>query len=1139
MTPSATITDFPVTSRDGPPRGAGGRVRKRTPISCLNCKKRKVKCDKGRPACSGCVKNNVPHLCVYKDPEWAEKEPSSANPGPVSSESRPSINYDQIVSQQRTEIDQLKRRLAVMSGLSRTKVQSAVLGLESLANQVSVLNKLNPNIAASRDEIEVKFDGFYTILAVSPSLTQGHTYVDVYSWLNIIKLDPQLTSLWYKITQLQKIYHAYKISVASGPKREIQSAFVTNPLAKHAHYITEVDFTYSLGKPSSSPKKCPVVECDFNMDERGTSGDVTPEVRETENGGNGENGGFPEKVHFAAKKIKSFNGRNVTFGERGPFSDTKTINSSKTTDFSPQNTQFPPKNTAFSSQNASFSSQNSPFSFHSPNPISSDLLTDNINVDSANILRRLQKIWASLTRLVRGNEPLSHAQLLFLVDFYFSNSQYETESRSILSFYKNDICGTVKKDKNGLVSLNLDVHGLVLTSLMDDLEMYGLFVVKGIYACMLALLVEESFDILRLNVQLGQNDALSASFCRLFPSEAVYLGLGYKGNNILSLVEEYLASLSSSTIVVAKVGLSLCAVAACIGLLNRQVTLYKHQGSVSDVKPGFTTVFHILLDIMSRKDGKVLEIWKDPSTIGFQDKDRRQVRELRLHITHLWCDFVRLINLVTFDFVLLVKHRELVSAAIQTLHQKIEEVEVGNHHIRYVSGLSGDENAELVVALHVNYLVARVFSTLRRGIVNVNDSKITLLVVQNLISETTAWSNDLALGKLRRSRFFEARCALQYLDFFLNYVALLQAEEDETESVLQLLVPELFRKCVSFVGFLKETAAKPSEMHTQYFLLALTETVSRTMQLVVGLLLRIKNEKLFEKFQDLPESGQIIEATTETIETLVTSQLLDKDKPTKLAKLWNFYVTFVKNSLKMNAINYAKMHANVPGFKKLVLKESGSETPGKTEFARCPISHIISDEPVTEEPPKTVLMGKSHGLKCPIDHKSLVSGGSKCPIDHKSLVSGGSFDHQAMISKSSGSKCPVDLKAMGSSKKSKCPIDHSLLTKPTPLPLPQPEKKRKCPFDHESLRKGVKGFSESHVRGKPLVSESPKDDSPAVPDLEAVMKSVPGGLSEAELPDSKETVSFGVNWNDFAEFDFDFLQNGVLFNLLGEDPMTF
>lgn len=1072
--PPPAASPIPMTPSGSPPRCVGARVRKRTPISCLNCKKRKVKCDKGRPACLGCVKNNVAHLCVYKEPEWAEKESKLAQNDPVLGSQNQTSNYDKIIALQRSEIDQLKRRLAVMSGLSTTKVQVSVLGREVLANQVSVLNKLNPNITASRDEIEVKRDGFYTILPISPSLTHGNTYMDVYSWLNIIKLDPQLTALWYKITQLQKIYHAYKISVASGPKSEVQGAFVTNPLAKHARYITEVDFTYSLGKPSTFPKKCPVVECDFNMDE-GRS--TTPDL--------GDNSG--ERTPFSIKKIPSF-GENSTFlganspslGENGHIANDKTPSSTS----------------------------------------ANDDLTENLSEDAANTCKRLEKIWTSLTRLVRGNEPLSSAQLHFLVDFYFTNGQYDTESRRILGFYKNDICGIVKKDKKGLVSLNLGVRALVEASQSDDLEIYGSLVVKGIYVCMLALLVEESLDILRLNVQLDQKDAISATFCSLFPSEAVYLGLGYKGNNILNLVEEYLASVSSLTIVAAKVGLSMSVVAACIGLLNRQVTLFKHQGSVSDVKPGFTTVFRIVLDIVSKKDGKVLEIWKDPSTVGFQDKDRKQVRELRLHITHLWCDFVRLINLVTFDFVLLVRHRELVSLSVQTLHQKIEEVEVGHHHIRYVSGLSGDENAELVVALHVNYLVARVFSTLRRGIVNVNDSKITLLMVQNLISETTAWSSDLELGKLRKSRFFEARCTLQYLDFFLNYVVLLQCEEDENRSVLQLLVPELFRKCSGFVGFLKETAANASEMHTQYFLLALTETVSRTMQLIVGLLIRVKNEKQFEQFQTLPETTKIVELTTDTIDTLVKGPLLDKDKPTKLSKLWNFYVTFVRNSLKMNAINYAKMHANVPGFKKLILNESSLELPEKTQFARCPISHIISDEPV-EEPSPALPMGK-RVLKCPIDHKSLVSGGSKCPIDHEALASGKS-----------------NLPVSDNVSEKKCPIDHTVLSKATPLPLPQPERKRKCPFDHESLRKGVKGFNESHVRGKPLPSHTPLALSPAAPDLEAVMRGAPGSIAEPDLPDPRETVSFGVNWNDFAEFDFDFLQNEVLFNLLGDDQIKF
>ncbi|ODV93956.1 hypothetical protein PACTADRAFT_45969, partial [Pachysolen tannophilus NRRL Y-2460] len=47
------------------------KKRKRLPISCTTCRKRKIKCDRQKPLCGACKKNNVPvHLCIYDDSPW-------------------------------------------------------------------------------------------------------------------------------------------------------------------------------------------------------------------------------------------------------------------------------------------------------------------------------------------------------------------------------------------------------------------------------------------------------------------------------------------------------------------------------------------------------------------------------------------------------------------------------------------------------------------------------------------------------------------------------------------------------------------------------------------------------------------------------------------------------------------------------------------------------------------------------------------------------------------------------------------------------------------------------------------------------------------------------------------------------------
>lgn len=59
------------------------KKRDRKTISCTTCRKRKIKCDRDKPICGACKKNNVPtHLCVYDDTPWVSavvKEQSLKN----------------------------------------------------------------------------------------------------------------------------------------------------------------------------------------------------------------------------------------------------------------------------------------------------------------------------------------------------------------------------------------------------------------------------------------------------------------------------------------------------------------------------------------------------------------------------------------------------------------------------------------------------------------------------------------------------------------------------------------------------------------------------------------------------------------------------------------------------------------------------------------------------------------------------------------------------------------------------------------------------------------------------------------------------------------------------------------------------
>lgn len=74
----ASIAEETVTQM-GSPENESSKPKKRQRMSvvCLNCKARKIKCDKKRPSCTNCVKCNVGHLCEYEPPHWVNRVTTS------------------------------------------------------------------------------------------------------------------------------------------------------------------------------------------------------------------------------------------------------------------------------------------------------------------------------------------------------------------------------------------------------------------------------------------------------------------------------------------------------------------------------------------------------------------------------------------------------------------------------------------------------------------------------------------------------------------------------------------------------------------------------------------------------------------------------------------------------------------------------------------------------------------------------------------------------------------------------------------------------------------------------------------------------------------------------------------------------
>ncbi|RLV95125.1 hypothetical protein JA1_001216 [Spathaspora sp. JA1] len=224
---------------------------------------------------------------------------------------------------------------------------------------------------------------------------------------------------------------------------------------------------------------------------------------------------------------------------------------------------------------------------------------------------------------------------------------------------------------------------------------------------------------------------------------------------------------------------------------------------------------------------------------------------------------------------------------------------------------------------------------------------------------------------------------LSYLRWFLGYLILLQQEEDkEKENSKTTSLSNLLGFIFLFID----------DLNQEQFSDITVELLTRTIQCVVGLLIRIKeNQKdqevailqigtfkpsMFMKEHIIPKINNVIDE--------LHKRLTHKTRLIKLSKLWKFHLTFIGNDTKNNnSINYAKIHAQVPGFiqdrcpviHEEQQHEHAQQQPIQQQFTRCPISQITSPQEleIDTKPPATATSRKR---KCPFDHNNVKSSPS-------------------------------------------------------------------------------------------------------------------------------------------------------------------
>lgn len=1041
------------------------RQRKRVPVACLNCKNRKVKCDRNKP-CSGCLKNNVSHLCVYLEPTWADTLAQIAAGGaePLVRDSKEykklKLSMEALVQQQKEEIARLRASLdGTNGGTANVSVIDSGTGIENLTGldnvnsmvtgaegrlrhgPMTVLRKLNGS--ASKDSVpEVMNDDFYTMKGLDAPDTDAGV-LNLYSWLNIIKIDPQLTALWFRITGLQKSYHIYKTSLLSKPRDRAAAS-------------------ESPGESSSGcgHHQCPVVACEFNLMVEESNNPSTP------------------LSHSASLKSEQIDDPDR-------------------------------------------------------------LLIKTQNDDAVSLLTLLQRMWLEIRNSGRGSEKLNYNQLSFLLNFYtnevssgpskLTSLQNRVELSNLLRFFKNHILQLLQRGYDDDVRLDVAVFSPEMT---DD-EVMGFLKLKGVYLSMLGVIVEESLDCLR--VQTGLADEVVKEFHNLFPLEGVHQGMGYKRTNTLALIRDFLLGLPKKKTGTREIDNLLSLQVLIVAVLNRFICVYEKEGVFLNVKTSFTKLLTVALEMMDR-DGR-LEIWCDPARVRLLGADVREGEQyqLRLLFCQVWSDFMRIINHSIFSIVPIFTHSDEANRLILKFLHVMTEAEASNSHLRYLENLSAKEEnrevSELLVSFQVSHLMARATSTLRDGIFS-QRMMVSVSDIQALASEVSTWAHNAALAKLRMSRYFETRSVLHYLEFLFDMVVFLQCEEDGDEEAVARLIPMLFSKSLDLNKFLQGSIVQFSNaMNSNYVLAAIADSVARVSHLIAGPLIRFKGGAhkpqspggssftsttltyvlslggLSGLTIPLATKQNVIEEMDRTMSMLEES--MNKEAVSRRTKIWKFYMTFIRNSHRMNSEAYAKLHAKAFGSGRLleacpVMPKASPNYPiSATRMEqRCPVIHSGSPVPTKMWPSQS-----AQGMGCPVNHGSL---------------SGSSATNETPVS---ASACPY----MGPGSDNSTPS----LGKPSGFvyneSAPQTNVKRQCPFDHEAraLFEGSVSVKFEQNEGTPPL-RAPSISTPQMMFQQQVLErnSVPPQLQAVEMMD----------WDSLPNFNLDFMgEEGLMGQINGGD----
>lgn len=863
--------------------------RQRVPITCTNCKRRKVKCDKLRP-CSGCIRNNVAELCTYTQPAWA---------GPAEEVSKAS-DLDKLRSEYEATIlakDSEIRRLQAMLSVSQNHGKTANLVLVLAPKNPHPITVLRKVMGDKARPAEVVGDELLTVSGFDRASQQPS--VSLGSWLNSIKMDPQMTALWYRITSLQKQYHIFKTTVAE------------------------------RADAACGHRQCPVVACEFDMEELDLEQDLEP-VQE-----NGE------------VKAESFD--NYTPATNG---------------YTAGMTNY----TAVANYALGANTAACPYNHKAAPP-------ENAVLGSAHYA--VQNVHGPRFRAAFGG--LTPPQIAYLVDYYYSSPAPCPESRRILDPFRLRIQALASNLANSC-DLTFLMLALVVEEALCSLDA-ARTIPQHIQQQIATVFAPNSLHILRQSVSLLEAVEISLASPPSRPS------LAYVTVCVAMLNRQVVLHRHSP---IKKEGSHLPRRAEAVAvkietdspLAARSPAKCPYPTATRTIpgrNPGHHSSFsHTLLLTLRALAAVPLNV--DPAQIVLASPSPGLLLPVLAYLVcQLWSDVLRLLFHTTFRLLGTLTHHtaELDVAIENVLHSASV-----HRHVAYIHSHEASA-VDLAASLQIYQAMADAARTLRGGMRG--NCSISTEDLGALAQRCYRGAQDPALRKLPRTRAFEATLLALCMDVYLLYVMFLQHEDDGDADAAGDVLLALFAKSCGVQRCLQSVAGAVSQISgppRQHLVDMAAEKFSKMAHLLAALLVRLRSVNSESPASALnynlgPTAIPVAVASKNELlqETDTTMKTLEQLSPTSesvrsASKIWRFYMTFVSNPQKLDAEATAKLHAKAFSARREMacpaMKDAGFNIKG-LDPNKCPVLH-----------PGPTLPGRDWSPSPAPDQKRI------CPLDQTS-----------------------------------------------------------------------------------------------------------------------------------------------------------